>query len=168
MKKPLSALDRMSEARERCARPDFAALNAHPPTFDFPSVQAAADWLNANLGPCPPGGQLRRIDLAKGYAPGNLRWVVVPPTAKETPAAKRPSAARQKYVDYLASEAWRIRRELALEAAGYACQLCPATRSLDVHHRTYERLFAERLADLTVLCRKCHAKFHDILPSEPT
>lgn len=165
MLKIRSALDRMTEARDRCAK-GFGALNAAPVTFDFASVQEAAEWLDATLGPCPPRGQLRRIDLAKGYAPGNLQWSIVPPPNRSKPAPPI-TAARQKYLDYLQSEAWKIRREMALEAAGYACQLCPATRKLDVHHRTYSRLFGERLADLTVLCRDCHGKFHDVLPPQP-
>lgn len=169
MQKARSSLERMTEARDRCAglaSSGFATLAPTPITFDFPSPQAAADWLDANLGPCPPDGQLRRIDQNKGYAPGNLRWLIVPRAAPNKPARK-PSAARQKYLAYLGSEAWSIRRDFALEAAGYACSLCSSTDRLDVHHRTYERLYAERLADLTVLCRKCHGKFHEILPASP-
>ena len=169
MPKPRSALDRMTEARDRCAgvaSRGFAALGQAPVTFDFPSVEAAAEWVETHLGPCPTDGQLRRIDQSKGYAAGNLHWIVVPKSAPKTPAAK-PNPRRQKYLAYLGSEAWQIRRDFALEAAGYACTLCSATSRLDVHHRTYDRLYSERLADLTVLCRDCHAKFHDILPASP-
>jgi hypothetical protein len=31
-------------------------------------------WVEANLGPCPDGGRLTRIDRAKGYEPDNLKW----------------------------------------------------------------------------------------------
>jgi hypothetical protein len=65
------------------------------------------------------------------------------------------------YDAYLRSAAWEIRRTFALEYYGARCCLCPATTSLQVHHRTYERIGAERLTDLIVLCRPCHARFHD-------
>ncbi len=31
-------------------------------------------WLDENLGPCPDGHTLDRIDNSRGYEPGNLRW----------------------------------------------------------------------------------------------
>lgn len=37
---------------------------------------------------------------------------------------------------------------------------CPATRALQVHHKTYERLGEERDADLEVLCETCHKGHH--------
>lgn len=37
-----------------------------------PAVYVA--WLDANLGPCPPGHTLDRIDNSRGYEPGNVRW----------------------------------------------------------------------------------------------
>jgi 5-methylcytosine-specific restriction endonuclease McrA len=65
---------------------------------------------------------------------------------------------------YLRSPHWlRVRRD-ALERAEYRCQVCNANKTLDVHHRTYERLGNEAPADLTVLCRRCHERFHDSLP----
>lgn len=35
---------------------------------------AFADWVEENLGPCPPGYTLDRVDNDEGYVPGNLRW----------------------------------------------------------------------------------------------
>jgi hypothetical protein len=65
-----------------------------------------------------------------------------------------------EYAAYRQTPAWLGRRRLALEAAAHRCQVCNATGRLDVHHRTYERIFNELPGDLTVLCRDCHATFH--------
>jgi hypothetical protein len=44
----------------------------HPDWAD--SFKAFRDWIEANLGPCPAGHSLDRIDNGRGYEPGNLRW----------------------------------------------------------------------------------------------
>lgn len=66
-----------------------------------------------------------------------------------------------EYKEYLKSKHWQNTRLKALEVAGYKCQLCSSKDSLNVHHNTYENKGNEDLKDLVVLCRKCHAKFHD-------
>lgn len=68
------------------------------------------------------------------------------------------------YREYLLTEHWQETRERALWRADRQCRLCSSTEDLNVHHRTYERLGCEHNNDLTVLCRDCHAKFHDKLP----
>ena len=69
------------------------------------------------------------------------------------------------YVDYLKSPEWRERRKQALDWARNACQLCNSPKEpLNVHHRTYDRLGAELPADLVVLCKDCHEKFHEPTP----
>ena len=64
------------------------------------------------------------------------------------------------YRDYLASPEWAEKRQAALQRAEHHCQVCNSPHELQVHHRTYERMCAERPADLTVLCRTCHTIFH--------
>jgi hypothetical protein len=52
-----------------------------------------------------------------------------------------------------------------LDMAGYCCQLCDRSGrdvQLDVHHRTYENYGQEKLEDLIVLCRRCHAHHHSV------
>lgn len=61
---------------------------------------------------------------------------------------------------YLRSDHWQQVRIAALERAEHHCQVCNSAKSLDVHHRTYERVGQERPMDLTVLCRRCHSLFH--------
>jgi hypothetical protein len=68
---------------------------------------------------------------------------------------------RQYREVYLRSDHWRQMRQLALRDAEDRCAVCNSSHQLDVHHRTYERLGAERLTDLLVLCRKCHQVFHE-------
>ena len=70
------------------------------------------------------------------------------------------TARREWYHRYLASPAWKARRLIALDKAGYHCQVCNGTDCLDVHHRTYDRIGEEHHSDLTVLCRECHTAFH--------
>lgn len=76
----------------------------------------------------------------------------------------------QEYLDYIASDAWRRRRALKLMLAGglsghVACELCRMVRSVnrvDVHHATYENFGAEKMADLSILCRTCHDRIEEI------
>jgi 5-methylcytosine-specific restriction endonuclease McrA len=66
------------------------------------------------------------------------------------------------YKQYLLTGHWQQKRREALERANHACQLCPATKGLQVHHRTYERRGCEDPSDLTVLCGRCHTRHHEI------
>lgn len=65
------------------------------------------------------------------------------------------------YELYLASPKWAEKRRQVLERDGYACQKCGKTKViLQVHHRTYERIFNEDLDDLVTWCKSCHKKHH--------
>lgn len=65
------------------------------------------------------------------------------------------------YQDYLQTPEWGKTRGAALRRSNYRCQVCNTNkRTLDVHHRTYERLGHEHYTDLLVLCRECHGTFH--------
>lgn len=67
---------------------------------------------------------------------------------------------RLPYAEYLRTAHWQRVRELALDRAGHQCELCSHTETLEVHHRTYERLGFERPADVIALCHDCHRDFH--------
>jgi 5-methylcytosine-specific restriction endonuclease McrA len=72
---------------------------------------------------------------------------------------------RSRYDAYLRSEEWAAKRKAAVRRAGHTCQVCnQADTRLEVHHRTYQRLYDEKPMDLTVLCSRCHALFHDRIP----
>ncbi len=69
------------------------------------------------------------------------------------------------YKDYLKTDYWQETRQLAINRENGRCQLCNNKAvCLHVHHKTYEHLGYEEefLSDLTVLCKSCHEKFHDI------
>lgn len=67
------------------------------------------------------------------------------------------------YYSYLKTQHWAITRRRALIRAGHQCKGCETTKRLDVHHKTYERLWREKEIDLIVLCRDCHEFIH-LLP----
>lgn len=69
---------------------------------------------------------------------------------------------KQQYTAYLTSERWQITKDKALKRAGNRCSVCASTKDLNVHHNTYDRLGRESNADLIVLCRQCHALFHNV------
>lgn len=64
------------------------------------------------------------------------------------------SAAYRKYIN---SREWAARREIALALADNRCEVCGwDVPPLEVHHITYDRMGAERNADLLVVCPSCH------------
>ena len=69
---------------------------------------------------------------------------------------------RPKYGDHLASAQWQTAKRFALELAGHRCQVCNCPHDLHVHHRHYRNLGRETHLDLTVLCRRCHSRHHDL------
>lgn len=73
-----------------------------------------------------------------------------------------------KYKAYLLSDEWlQVKLDL-LQSRGCVCQKCKKPKppnKLQVHHKTYERIFNELPSDLMLLCAKCHMKKHkDIIP----
>lgn len=70
------------------------------------------------------------------------------------------------YQEYLKSEHWQYVRSIAIERANGKCQLCSSVDGLNVHHNTYDRVGAEMLADVVVLCSECHGLHHGPEPAE--
>lgn len=70
-----------------------------------------------------------------------------------------------KYKDFLQTPYWDFVTSMKKYRADYKCELCGATKYLQVHHKSYENHGREHttqgLKDLIVLCKNCHAKFHD-------
>ena len=67
------------------------------------------------------------------------------------------------YHKYLCSSHWLKFRQEALEHYGKKCADCGTEHAkFDVHHLSYNRLGREELADVVVLCHKCHKLRHEI------
>lgn len=67
---------------------------------------------------------------------------------------------REKYLAYLDSPKWQRKRRAVHERSGGICERCHRNPVDDVHHRTYARLYRERMKDLQGLCRDCHEFVH--------
>lgn len=65
-----------------------------------------------------------------------------------------------RYADYLLTPEWLATRATIRERFGNRCAVCNSDRTLQVHHRTYERRGEEDIRDLTLLCADCHSRFH--------
>jgi len=63
----------------------------------------------------------------------------------------------QDYRERLKSPDWKERRKRMIRECGGGCERCfLITDKLELHHKTYERLWDELDSDLEVLCEKCH------------
>lgn len=75
-------------------------------------------------------------------------------------------AITSEYQAYLNSDKWRSKRRKVLQRAGYRCEIC-GKQATQVHHKTYERIFCERLSDLQAVCGSCHMEIHGITDEPP-
>ena len=66
---------------------------------------------------------------------------------------------REEYEIYRATPRWR-KLSGDLKRMRKKCENCAFPYELDVHHKNYQRIGAERLGDLVVLCRACHMRSH--------
>lgn len=84
------------------------------------------------------------------------------PMAKER--GRRNSALRRlgfsSYDAYLGGDHWQATRRAYFASDRPQKCICGETENLQLHHITYERVGAERLDDLRVLCAGCHTMLH--------
>jgi|SRR3990167_688287 len=69
--------------------------------------------------------------------------------------------SKEEYQQYINSPTWKQKRAAALERAQHRCAICGFSkwsRTLEVHHVTYERFRHELPEDLVVVCTQCHIK----------
>lgn len=117
----------------------------------------------------PGGGKVSDVfELKLECTNGLHSFVIRFATADDLTFGFALTGVRVDYYEYINSAEWKERSREARERAGNRCQLCNTPESqmpLNTHHRTYEHLGYESPSDLIVLCRNCHAKFHDKLPT---
>jgi hypothetical protein len=66
------------------------------------------------------------------------------------------------YMEYLTSDHWYdLRERYRHSKLSQNCLIC-FDPNVDLHHRTYKRLGAERLNDLVPLCRLHHEQAHEL------
>jgi hypothetical protein len=66
----------------------------------------------------------------------------------------------RKYAAYMKSKEWAIRRNRYFDSHKKQCRACGSSKLIQLHHKTYARLGAERDQDLVALCSKCHRSLH--------
>lgn len=75
---------------------------------------------------------------------------------------------KQKYLAYLRSPEWHEIKIDLIQTRGLKCEKCSDEyehpSKVQVHHKTYKRLFNESPNDLILLCAGCHMAEHDINP----
>jgi 5-methylcytosine-specific restriction endonuclease McrA len=70
-----------------------------------------------------------------------------------------PTDWRARYDKYLRSTRWKNIRKDMMKLRKSSCERCGRQApSLDVHHKTYDRLGRELIADLELLCQSCHVE----------
>lgn len=77
----------------------------------------------------------------------------------------RPLSWRDRYNIVIRSKRWALLRDKFIYRCDSRCMRCnwqktqwSKGRTLELHHRTYERLGAEAEGDLELLCSVCHAR----------
>jgi 5-methylcytosine-specific restriction endonuclease McrA len=76
-------------------------------------------------------------------------------------------AINAEYQTYLNSEKWKAKRREVLKRANYLCERCKEAQATQIHHKTYDRIFRERLNDLQAVCGPCHMEIHGIEDAPP-
>lgn len=64
------------------------------------------------------------------------------------------------FKEYWKSEHWKKLKQQFGYYRPYRCHSCSSAERLALHHKTYDRLCAEKIDDLMFLCEICHTKVH--------
>lgn len=69
------------------------------------------------------------------------------------------------YSNQLNDERWKAFRWFVMKVRGSACEICKATKNLQVHHIKYTkgaRAWEYNVNEVMVVCKDCHKKLHNI------
>ena len=66
------------------------------------------------------------------------------------------------YVSYIQSDCWLARRHAYYATHARECVGCKSTDGVELHHLSYERVYAELDTDLMPLCQRCHSQVHQV------
>jgi hypothetical protein len=80
--------------------------------------------------------------------------------------SQRKDERSKAYETYMASDAWKAKREKVLRRCKGICEGCEDAPAAQVHHLTYEHFGDELLFELVGVCRQCHDKAHHITQDE--
>lgn len=61
---------------------------------------------------------------------------------------------------HLKSAKWKKIKAKLFRLRGRKCERCGSVERIEVHHKHYNNLGRERMRDLEILCRPCHAAHH--------
>jgi hypothetical protein len=75
-------------------------------------------------------------------------------------AIQRHSEWWRWYESYLATDAWRDKRQLVFARGGGVCEGCRKRPAEQVHHLTYKNAGDEFLFQLVAACKACHERLH--------
>ncbi len=67
------------------------------------------------------------------------------------------------YGEYLRTKHWERVKKRIKYIFQNKCQLCCSEVNLHVHHNDYRNMWHETIADVVLLCEKCHNLFHKYL-----
>lgn len=70
------------------------------------------------------------------------------------------------YREYITSDEWKEFRERYYQTHKKECRACGSRRKVCLHHKTYNRLGYERMADVVPLCDNCHSLLHKKIRKE--
>lgn len=72
-------------------------------------------------------------------------------------------ADKEKYLIYLSSEEWILKRDERLIIDNHKCIVCGIAHHLQVHHLNYDNIYNEKMSDLVTLCKMCHMEAHNLI-----
>lgn len=67
---------------------------------------------------------------------------------------------QQAHAAYIASPAWKKKRNAVIKRANALCEGCGEQKATEVHHLNYDHLGEEFLFELVAICRSCHERYH--------